>query len=268
MYQRILVPLDGSGFSEQMIAPAAALAKATGSELMLLRGIDLDGDEAGALHYLETQGAPVGAKGVCVRAGTDTIATAIRDEARRVPGTLVAMCSHGHSGVARAVFGSVALQVLRELGEPLLALCPQQQGSAAPSKIARIVVPLDGSAASETIVPQAAALAKWLGARLIVVNVLEPAATRDANVASGDVLESAFVRSKAQEFEQCHGMSVGWEVLHGDPKQAIPRFVRSLGDAMLAMTTHGRTGLRGVITGSVTAQCLRDSAVPVFTRLP
>ena len=72
MYQRILVPLDGSGFSEQMIAPAAALAKATGSELMLLRGIDLDGDEAGALHYLETQGAPVGAKGVCVRAGTDT----------------------------------------------------------------------------------------------------------------------------------------------------------------------------------------------------
>jgi nucleotide-binding universal stress UspA family protein len=50
--------------------------------------------------------------------------------------------------------------------------------------------------------------------------------------------------------------------------EVIPLFVRGLGDAMLGMTTHGRTGLRGVVAGSVTARCLRNAGVPVFTRLP
>lgn len=268
MYTRILVPVDGSLFAEQLIAPASKVAQASGAELALLRVVERDDAQASGAAYVEALAAPLGAKALCVRAGAAGVARAIRDEAQRVPGTLVAICSQGHSGAMQVLFGSVALQVLRELGEPLVVFRPRPDGPPALSQVARVVLPLDGSEASEAIVPQAAALAKWLGARLVVVTVIEPSAQLDASVMSGDVQESGFVRSKARDIADTYGVAVSWEVLHGDPKQAIPSFVRSLGDAMLAMTTHGRTGLRGVITGSVTAQCLRDAGVPVFTRLP
>ncbi|HMO45579.1 MAG TPA: universal stress protein [Rubrivivax sp.] len=268
MYKRILVPVDGSHFAEQLVAPASKLAAATGAELALLRVAERDDEQEVARSYVEALAAPLAASAHCVPAGAAGVAAAIREEARRVPGTLVAICSQGRSGAMRVLFGSVALQVLRELGEPLIAFHPQPDGRAAPSKVARVVLPLDGSTLSESMAPDAAALAKWLGAKLIVVSVIEPSAQLEASVASGDVQESSYVHARAREISDRYGVAAGWEVLHGDPKHAIPEFVRSLGDAMLAMTTHGRTGLRAVVTGSVTAQCLRDAGVPVFTRLP
>lgn len=57
-------------------------------------------------------------------------------------------------------------------------------------------------------------------------------------------------------------------MLHGKPQEAIPSFVRSLGDAMLAMCTQGHSGLRAVMAGSVTAHCMREAQVPVFVRVP
>ena len=268
MYTRILVPLDGSLFAEQLIAPAAKVAKAGGATLALLRVVDRDDAQDKAAEYLQAQAAPVGAQAVCVRAGDGGVAAAIRDEAKRVPGTLVAICSQGHSGAMHVLFGSVALKVLRELGEPAVVFRPHPDRPPALSEVASVVLPLDGSPTSEAIVPQAAALAKWLRAKLIVVSVIEPSPQLDASIASGDVQESSYVRSRAHEITDRYGVDdVTWEVLHGDPKQAIPEFVRSQGNAMLAMATHGRTGLRSVLTGSVTAQCLRDAGVPVFTRL-
>jgi nucleotide-binding universal stress UspA family protein len=268
MYTRILVTVDGSGFSEQLIGPAFEVAQATETELALLRVVDRADDQAAATAYVQALAAPHQAQALCVLAGAAGVAAAIGAEAHRVPGTLVAMCSHGHSGIAKAVFGGVALQVLRELGEPLVMFRPQLGGPAAPSRIEHVVLPLDGSELSETIIAPAAELAKWLGAKLIVVSVITPPAHSDPLVASGDVQESNYVRARARDITDRYGAATGWEVLHGDPKHAIPEFVRSLGHAMLAMTTHGRTGLRGVLTGSVTAQCLRDAGVPVLTRLP
>lgn len=268
MVKRILVPVDGSRFSEQLIAPAAQIARATGTPLALLRVIERADEQAEAKRYVDALAVPAGAEGLCRQASTDGVAAAIGDEARRLPGTLVAMCSHGRSGAMQALFGSVALQVLRSLGEPLVVFRPQADGPPALSRVGQIVLPLDGSELSETIVPQAAALAKWLGAKVVVVSVLEQSARPEPGVPASDVQEANYVRSKAREIAERWGVPVSWEVLHGDAKQAIPDYVRGLGDAMLAMTTHGRTGLRSVLAGSVTAQCLRDAQVPVFTRLP
>ncbi len=267
MYTRILVPVDGSTFSECLISPASAIARASGAELALLRVVEDAKEQAAAKSYVERLAADAGAKALCQPAEGGVAAT-IREEARRVPGTLVAICSHARSGAGQAIFGSVALEVLRGLGAPLVAFHPRPEGPPPLSKVGRIVLPLDGSAASESIVADAAALAKWLGARIVVVSAVDPSASQDRNVRSGDVQESGYVSTKAREIKERHGIDAGWEVLHGDPKDVIPPFVRGLGDAMLAMTTHGRTGLRSVMTGSVTARCLRESGVPVFTRLP
>jgi nucleotide-binding universal stress UspA family protein len=268
MYARILVPVDGSTFSEQLIAPAAQVARATGTALALLRVVDKADEQDAARRYVEGLAAPLGADAICVLEPATGVAAAILAEAQRVPATLVAICSHGRSGAMQAIFGSVALEVLRGLGGPLVVFRPDPAGPAAPSKVGRVVLPLDGSAASESIVPQAAALAKWLGARVVVVSVIEASIRLDAAIAMGDVQESGYVHGHARGISERYGVPADWEVLHGDPKEALPQFVRSLGDAMLAMTTHGRTGLRGVVSGSVMAQCLRDAGVPVFTRLP
>jgi len=267
MYTRILVPVDGSTFSESLINPASLLAKATGAELALLRVADDAKEQAEAQKYVERLAADAGATALC-KVAQGSVATAIREEAKRVPGTLLGISSHGRSGARQALFGSVALEVLRGLGTPLIAFRPPAQGVVKLSRVSRVVLPLDGSALSESIIPEAATLARWLGARIVVVSAIDPAVTLDPEVRAGDVQESGYVNTKARQIRDTYGIDSGFEVLHGDPKEVIPMFVRGIGDAMLAMTTHGHTGLRGVITGSVAAHCLRDSGVPVFLRLP
>lgn len=268
MYQRILVPVDGSRFSEQLIGPAAEVARATGARLALLRVVDHPDEQATAQRELQALATPFQADALCVTTTNGSVATAIGDEARRVPQTLVAMCSHGRSGTLQAVFGSVALQVLGSLGKPLVVFRPRAGGPRAASRIEQIVLPLDGSAVSEAIIPQAAAFAKWLSAKVVVVSVLDPALKPEPGVPAGDVQESSYVRSIARDIGDRHGVAVSWEVLRGDPKEAIPTWVRGLEHAMLAMTTHGRSGLRSLMAGSVMAQCLRDADVPIYTRLP
>lgn len=268
MYKRILVPVDGSRFSEQLIAPAAEVARTTGARLALLRVVDRADEQAAAQRDLQALASSFDADASCTVTTNGSVATAIGDEARRVPQTLVAMCSHGRSGTLQAVFGSVALQVLRSLGEPLVVFRPRADGPQAASRIEQIVLPLDGSAVSEAIIPQAAAFAKWLAAKVVVVSVLDPSLKPEPGVPVGDVQESSYVRGVARDIADRYGVPVSWEVLRGDAKEAIPTWVRGLEHAMLAMTTHGRSGLSSLMAGSVMAQCLRDAHVPIYTRLP
>ena len=268
MYERILVPVDGSRFSEQILPYVRWISSKTGVALALLRVVDKDDDKPQAQGALEALGAGVPAASICTASGDVT--RAILDEAAHVPGTLVAMTSHGRSGVMRAILGSTALKVLRTGREPIFVFRPRH-ADAGPGRaeIERIVVPLDGNKLSESILVPAAELARWIGARVVVVSVLDPAAREaDPGVPVSDVMESNYVHSHATQLAQRHGVEVGWEVLHGDPQEAIPSFVRGLPDTMLAMTTHGRSALQSALVGSVTAASLRESGVPVFTRLP
>jgi len=199
MYTRILVPVDGSEFAEQMIPHASAIAKATGAGLALLRIVSDPVDQAGAREQVERLASGIGGEGLCVVARGE-VADAIRTEADRVPGTLVALTSHGRSGAAEAIFGSVALEVLRELRGPLLVYRPHAKAAdAGAPKIGRVVLPLDGSPESESMVPQAAEFAKWLGARVLVVSVLDPRQRIDAGIPAGDVQESSYVHGRAQD---------------------------------------------------------------------
>lgn len=268
MYKRILVPVDGSEFADQMISHAAAIARTTGAGLALLRVVSDAADQAGARDQVLGRAQSVGAEGLCIVA-KGSVADAVRAEADRVPGTLIALSSHGRSGAAEAIFGSVALDVLRGSSSPVLVFRPDSRTSAAPApRIGRVVLPLDGSKESEAIIPEAAEFAKWIGARVIVVSVIDPTVRVDPGIPASDVQESSYVHGRAGDIARNYGVTTGWEVLHGDPKEAIPQFVRSLGDAMLAMTTRGRSALRTVVAGSCTASCLRESGVPVLTRVP
>jgi nucleotide-binding universal stress UspA family protein len=270
MYTRILVPVDGSSFSHQILPLAGTIARTTGAQLALYRAVEKSDSLGEAGDALRTLAASCGAEAICTQVQGD-VAQAILGEAERVPGTLVAITSHGRSGVMRAVLGSTALDVLRAGGKPILVYRPREHApgsAAAGAPIERVFVPLDGSPLSESIIPQAAELARELKARVVVVSVLDASISGAAGLERVDVMESNYVQTQAAGITKTYGIDTGWEVLHGDPEKAIPEFLRNYPASMLAMTTRGRSALQSALLGSVTAAALRDGGVPVFTRLP
>jgi len=267
MYDRILVPLDGSDFSEEVIPYAEGLAAVHGTPLLLLRVVDPKTDHDEALQYIEQVAAAHGAQGRCAIAEGD-VADAILEEARRVPATLVAVTSHGRSGLMEAMLGSVALRLVRTGGAPVLVYRPKGDTDDAPVKVRSVVLPLDGSEVSEAMAPQAAEFARWLGAELAVVNVVDMQAAAGAGVPAGDVLESSYVRTIADALAARHGTRVTWETLHGEPVAAITSYLDNRRDAILAMSTRGRSALQSALLGSVASGCLRKAGSPVLLRVP
>lgn len=272
MYERLLIPVDGSAFAEAILPYALGISRATGSRLTLLRVPDGEGQRAEASGYIEALAAELKAEGRCVPANDDVAAT-ILEEARRVPGTLVAMTSQGRSGVLEAVLGSVAMSVLRGGHGPMLIYRPGSPFAgdrSEPVKIERIVVPLDGTPRAEAIGLQAAEAARWLGARLVVIEVLGLRARPIAGTPAGDVVGFSYVQSRAVGLGKQFGIEVGWEALHGDePEQAIADFVGKDPGTMLAMVTRANTTpVTAALLGSVTTECLRKAGVPILVRLP
>jgi len=153
MFERILVCLDGSRLAEQILPYAVEQALRFEGKLVLFQAVPepvayspgIPGAEPGAIQtdtmleeakkalneardYLEELAAPIRKRDVPVetvavlgRAG-ETIVTHAHDNKMR----LIAIATHGRSGVRRGVFGSVADYVLRESGLPILVIRPQE----------------------------------------------------------------------------------------------------------------------------------------------
>jgi nucleotide-binding universal stress UspA family protein len=135
----ILVPLDGSIFAEAALAPAVDLAREAGAKLLLLRAAEAHTlpladpikAEVDVVHeaqeYLAAARARVTAAGVRnveVSAWYGPPVEAIVEAARCRHADLIVMSSHGRSGVARLVLGSVAERVLRATAVPILLIRP------------------------------------------------------------------------------------------------------------------------------------------------
>lgn len=269
MYERILVPVDGSRFSEEVLPYALSIVRATGAKLTLMRVQEGDGGHDEATRQLQALADGLKAEARVVP-GRANVAAAILEEAARVPGTLVAMTTHGRSGLAEAMLGSVAHDIVRTGHNPVLVYRPrgrQPQGHEA-AAINTVMLPLDGSGHSEWMEQQAGEWARALKARLLVVQVISPDARPDPNVPANDALESSYVRSHAVDLGRRYGVEANWEVLHGDPVDAMARFVGDRRDILVVMATRGRSALQAAVLGSVTAGLLREGNVPIVVRVP
>ena len=156
MFQRILLPLDGSELSSQALPYAAEMAARFGAEMFLLRSVppvSVPGFEAGTLtdaataenlleavqgqeahairraeDYLREHAKGLREQGlqVTVRAVVGAPAASILDLCRREGVDLVVMATRGRSSLGRALLGSVADQVIRHSGVPVLAVRPRR----------------------------------------------------------------------------------------------------------------------------------------------
>lgn len=123
MYNRIMVPLDGSELAQSALPHALGLCSALGATLVLIHIYDQrSGSSEAARRYLEfardqyiDPGVPVE---LVVRKGP--VVSALINAAEKSRADLVVMATHGRSGVQRVVYGSVAEQLLRSSTKPVL----------------------------------------------------------------------------------------------------------------------------------------------------
>lgn len=147
MYRKILVPLDGSGCAAAILPHVVELARGMQSELILLRVyspdytlVDSYGHDpkfydeirqlarSDALKYLEEVQADLTRMGLnaSIRVSEGMVVESILATARREDVDLIAMSSHGRTGLARVFYGSVAAGVLHQVDRPLLLVRGQE----------------------------------------------------------------------------------------------------------------------------------------------
>lgn len=269
MYHRILVPVDGSPFAEEVIPHAQGLASAIGATLTILCVAESESKLAEAEDYVTGLAGSVGAEGRAVVVRGDVPAT-ILDEVAADPDTLPAITAHGRSGLATAMLGSVARELVQSGNIPVLVYRPQGKagGRGTPGRIRTVVLPLDGSGRSESMQQQAAEWAKALGADLVLVQVVQEGVRADRLLAEYDLSEDSYVRAHAAEIKRWYGVEASWEVLHGDPVNALATYLRDRDDVLVIMATRSQPALRAAVLGSVTSGLMHQASVPVIVQAP
>jgi nucleotide-binding universal stress UspA family protein len=135
-------------------------------------------------------------------------------------------------------------------------------------KIGKILIPLDGSALAEAVLPRAVELARDSGAKVELLRAVEahtipgvdPTAAQIKVVEEGE----AYLRDVAGRLKAEGVKSVETSVWYGPAAYAIVEAARLHKADLITMTTHGRSGLGRLILGSVAESVLRGTAVPIL----
>lgn len=275
MYSEILVPMDGSHLSERVLPYVRMLSgsfrlpvhlfQAFGpvSEALAdpVHGRYLDAVSASyrdtATDYLngiKKSLAGLGSPVTCtVREGRP--AHLIVDEAEKKPGTMIAMSTHGRSGVSRWLMGSVTNKVLHATKAPLLVVrASEEENAAPPRELTSIIVPLDGSILAEESLSHATDLAKAMSLNVILVRV----------ETDGEEVSDNYLHEVREKMSREGVPSIEKRVLHGHPAVKLVDLAHDTSESLVAMTTHGRSGVGRWVLGSVTDRVVRHSGDPVL----
>jgi nucleotide-binding universal stress UspA family protein len=291
----MLIPLDGSKTAEQVLPIARILAATLKLPVELLDVIDISAmsahiatDKARYLDRIIVEGErisreylndiAVGLAGleVTCTVSRDKPADAIIERAAAEKGTLIAMATHGRSGLTRWLLGSVAEKVLRGSRNPLFLVRAHEDGATdGAAMIKSIVVPLDGSALAESVLPTVTAVAKTLDLEVVLCRAYELAAS--AYYGSEDYLPNyeemrrqvkaeaeSYLAEKTDALKAAGLTRVSWIALEGSGADEIVRYAQTHRDALVAMCTHGRSGINRWVLGSVTERVVRHSDDPVL----
>ena len=298
MYSRILIPLDGSRLSEGILPWARSIVRAVKTPVELLVAIEPETisafsnpeigryfDTVGAsmtrdsLAYLEKLGRSFSdSADVHCFAEIGNPAEIIVDRASADRGALIAMATHGRSGVQRWVLGSVADKVLHAATNHLLLVRPGGGGNGdGEATLKRVLVPLDGSALAETVLPHVRALAETMELEVMLLRVysMDPYAyaigaegyAPDLEILRADIKgEEAkrYLEEKADQLRWQGMKNVSHLLLEGNAAGEIIDVAKGTPDNLVAMCTNGRSGVGRWVLGSVTDRVVRHSGDPVL----
>jgi nucleotide-binding universal stress UspA family protein len=288
MYTKILVPLDGSRVAEQILPYARLWAKTYAIPLELLRVDDPDirppfWPPLPSRDYLKEVSArylPV-LQPVASIEQVGKPAEVIVERAEADPACLIALATHGLSGPRRWLLGSVAGKVARGTTNPLLFIRPTEgMDPATDIELKTVFVPLDGSGLAEKVLPHILPLVKKMKLEVHLVRVYTLPA--DAYVVGDGVFMQAlaqqremmkneaetYLEGKTQQL-RAEGLDrVISTAIEGDPAGEIIDLACKTPNNLIAMSSHGRSGVGRWILGSVTEKVIHHSRDPVLIIRP
>ncbi len=267
--ETLVVAVDGSRYAERVLHAATPVATRLGVPIGVVRVVTEDGDRAASDDYLERlrrEWPAVTWHQTVVSATTAAAILAVTDRRHG----LLCLTSHGHTRIYDVVVGSVAAEISRYAAEPILFVGrtydPERAG---PTD--RIVVPVDGTTASEAIIDWAARLALALNVELQLVTVVEPApppARVDAMPSRrhgppGD--EKTYITQLVERHRR-PGLALDGQVVY-DPISPATGLAAALGarpGAVVALTTRAEEGIDRLRHGSAASAIIGRSPAPVL----
>lgn len=300
-YDTIMVPLDGSGFAARALPMAEALARRSGAALELVcvhTGVppspsgrvpeplvradrELAESERGSL---EEAAEALRSRDLDVRTRMEQGEVVENLCGRADAADLVVMATHGRGRFSRFWLGSTTDGMIRRCRQPVL-LVRARKGEATEEgeqigDIEQLLVPLDGSRLSESVLGPATELAREVGARLTLLQVVVPVMNAGFSLTDfpegvdQDLVEP--MESDAEEYVADvagrlagEGVEVDTRVVrYPDAAAAILETADELPADVVAMATHGRGGVRRLLLGSVADKVIRAGQAPVLVVRP
>jgi nucleotide-binding universal stress UspA family protein len=289
--QRILVPTDFSDDSRRAIEMAVLLASGAEAsvELLHVRALHTDDpyrpehhfprpdelaqilasqDEA-SLSALETPSS-VPFKRTTVRASH--VAPAILEHAEKTEADLIVLGTHGRTGLAHAVMGSVAEAVVRGASRPVVTVPGRKMNPAETLVLTDLLVPLDLSDLSASVLEEAVALARRHGSRLHLLHVIEEVPHPAFYLSGARSILEVFpgledrVRKKLEDLaaEIATDLPCQCIVAEGRTHRKIVEMASELACGLIVLGSPIRSGIDRLLIGSVTGKVLRMAPKPVL----
>jgi nucleotide-binding universal stress UspA family protein len=272
MYERILVPLDGSQLAERALPYAEELSGRLGSEVTLIYVSESIDDPHQHMHqfYMQKMAestkqdaeayARKSGKELAIQVRSVNLAGNPAEEIVKYADSenigLIVMSTHGQSGIRQWTIGSIANKVVRATKKPVALVRAEGPRPGVPRKdmLRKALLPLDGSRESEAAMPYAAELASRLGISVVLVQVL---AIGDKALAE-DYLEKIGAQLKQE------GVTVESRVIFGEAATEIINLADEIHADVVAMSTHGRSGIGRWVLGSVAERVLYEGNTPLL----
>ncbi|PEN13439.1 universal stress protein [Longibacter salinarum] len=291
---RILFPTDFSAVAEDAFSHAAHLAMRYDAEVYVFNVVTpQEAHEMNPMEYLpleEADGRPgmfyMPAEDVDVKTPADeqgrvrvtygqiesvSPAHAIIEQAKEDEVDLIVMGTHGRRGFDRLLSGSVSEEVVREAPCPVFTVLAGDEPTPGPY-VDHVLAPVDLSEQSTIVADHAAELAATYDARLTLMHVVEQAAYPTVYGVDPLTPELPNVEARAREAldelaerVQPRVLDVETVTTTGYAARDIVDYVDENDVGLIVMATHGRTGLKRFVIGSVAEKVVRTAPCPVFT---
>jgi nucleotide-binding universal stress UspA family protein len=301
MYRTILVPLDGSPFAEHALPLALSLARRatavlhlvrvhipivplySGSELLVDASLDarIRDQEHGYLEAIIERIKGTTPVRALATIQDGPIADALVKQAVLGEADLMVMTTHGRGPFSRFWLGSVADRLVRLAPMPVLLVRPHDGAADLTQEVLprHILIPLDGSALAEQILEPAIELGRLIQAEYMLLGVVEASQVPDYAIAGNLVEDNGGgviwpQQAKLQTYldevaERLRRRSLPVQtrvILHQPAAAAILDAAHLHADGVIALATHGRSGLDRMLLGSVADKVIRGATTPVLVQ--
>ena len=283
MYKKILVPLDGSELAEVSLPYAEELASRLGSEITLIYMSPSENNPYYNVRKLYLDKIVSTTTGDCEKLSKKPEAGAIKIKSAMLFGNvaeeivnyadkedmgLIVIATHGRSGIKQWAMGSVASKIITATRRPIMLIRAKEADAAKKGTIDKLLLPLDGSKESESILPYALEIASKFKSEVIMFQAISLAfptyaAEAYAYVTYSDQQTDAMKASAMDYLEKIgssfreKGIEVKSDVRFGSTADEVINYTDEIGADLVAMTTHGRSGIGRWLFGSTTARVMK-----------